>query len=96
MKLFRKIFISLLFLEIFIIIIYNILFRQSSMYYIYHFISILIKYFSYPLYLFDKSYPYYANSSIAFSFFLIFINTSLQTIFIYLLIKYFSSKTKKI
>lgn len=87
MKLFLKILIGLLLFEFLLVFSSNILFQKTTFETLSSILSFFVQIFSYPLFLLDKSYPFYANGSVLFSIFIFIANLIVQTFFLYFLIK---------
>jgi hypothetical protein len=94
-KLFIKIFFSLMFFEIVIVILSTVIHQMTDLKILGSIITILVTFCSLPLYLFDKTYPFYAIGTLGFQLGLMFFNLLIQTIILYFLILFYRNNFKK-
>lgn len=93
MKLFFKLLFIIALLEVIIVISCTSIIEETSSQLLISLCSLLIIFLSFPIYIIDKSYPFYAQGSAGFGFLLMLVNVLLQTLILYGFIK-ITSKTK--
>ncbi|MBC8644985.1 MULTISPECIES: hypothetical protein [Flavobacterium] len=92
MKLFFKLLFIVIILEIVIGISCTYIIQESSSRFLVNLSNLIIIFLSFPIYLIDKTYPFYAVGSEGFGFMLVFINVTLQTLALYAFIRIVTKK----
>lgn len=92
MKLFFKLLFIVIILEIIIAISCTYIIQESSNSFLVNLCNLIIIFLSFPAYLIDKTYPFYADGSAGFGFMLVLINVLLQTLILFGFIKITSKK----
>jgi len=92
MKLFFKLLFIVIVLEIIITISCTFIMEETSCRLLKTICSLLIIFLSFPIYIIDKSYPFYAQGSANFGMMLMLINVVLQTLILYGFIRIVSKK----
>lgn len=82
MKLFLKLFFTLLLVEIFIGFSALFVYQKTDLDTLGSILNFLIIIASFPMYLYDKTYPFYANVSTSLLLLLVFLNILIQAFFI--------------
>ncbi|TPD67152.1 hypothetical protein [Flavobacterium microcysteis] len=92
MKLFFKLLFAVIILEIIISISCTYIIEESSSRFLVNLSHLIIIFLSFPVYLIDKSYPFYSDGSANFGFMLVLINVLLQTLILYAFIRITTKK----
>lgn len=92
MKLFFKLLFVVIILEIIIAISCTYIIEESSSRFLVNLCNLIMIFLSFPAYMFDKSYPFYADASANFGFMLVLINVLLQTLILYAFIRITTKK----
>lgn len=92
MKLFFKLLLIVILLEIVIVISCTFIMEDTSSQFLKNICGLLIIFLSFPIYILDKSYPFYAHGSANFGLMLMLVNVILQTLILYGFIKITSKK----
>jgi len=94
MKLFLKIFTILLIIVLAFGIFNNLVYQKTNWETINSILNYIMIALSCPLYLIDKTYPFYAQGSIGFVISLSILNLLVQTIFVFIIVKLIKSARK--
>lgn len=95
MKLFFKLLLIVILLEIIIGISCTLIIQETSIPFLASLCTLLMIFLSFPIYLIDKTYPFYAPHSASFGMMLVIINVLLQTLVLYGFIKITTKKKNK-
>lgn len=92
MKLFFKLLFIVIVLEIIVAISCTFIIQETSIQLLKSFCNIIIIFLSFPLYLIDRTYPFYAHGPAHFGFMITLINVLLQTSILYAFIRIIRKK----
>ena len=92
MKLFTKTFFVILILVFAVGILDSVVYQKTNLEVINSILTYLMTSLSYPLYLFDRTYPFYTQGSIEFTIGLTLLNTLIQTTVISILLMWLKSE----